>query len=962
MLKNAMRSAQYGEDEVCIDVKYDMAERIEERQAETTDRVVRDATEARGTTQDDDQDEPLAPSPTKATSTNYATDDKRSRIDDWRSRPQSRGDRRSENRSGYSRTASRGKHLHDLPKYGGRSSSRQTLSPDRGGNRIRNRSRGRSPANGTKERERERERSADKPKSDRTEKVEGLEEENAMMSAKYEEDGIFIDVKHDQAASLVAKEKDLNTKLRKQTEKAPETRQIDEKNEGPAPSINFELEWKVKEIKDSIGGIPRIDKNPDTEPKEQKEKAPETRQTDERNKRSLPLASFELEGKKEMDMKGNEKENPEAIAPLAAEIPTKEQKRPDWLVVEKDVECKKRNVEPGKEDMKVFLVAGKKKTGPSKAAGKIQERYNKSGNQMLRALRKIGKLRTETEKRREKTSDTGQTEKKKKRSPPAVSFEPERRKEDEAVLLVAEEMEAKDDEQENPEEIVEVLEKPVATIETEGEKPTTGVESVPHTKPGVKEWSEEGKLGPEYIEPEDEWDRLRADLRKVTAKTEKVEIRIQESQRKLSTLKHKKEDRELIIDAPTAEVAVDEVQGLAGEMPPKEKKGSKAAEAKEREQKSSLDTIMEEKNNPPDKIRRNGENSYGSNEDPQKWTRQRKWQPNLRMIREKKLSNLMDRFRGEEKSLEPPQKEEKKAPRKNGKELSRLAANSGPNSAKRQKGLKNPKDINRRMTRGRNKKDRVTSKKIKEKGDTILGGEETREGAIRGGEDTCKCCGESNKSNEGPQKHTRRGKPVVRKDSNAEFANERSWLTHGKKDHKKEPPDDDNRKGDYEKKESPRLLKETKQQKSATKKRKKRLLFEEEECRSTRMMSGDITRMIGGDDTKTNRNGIKGGEDDGQITSTKTSINEERSNEEDPQKDTSLGKRQLEPFTDRNDDKSGGNVGAKQQAETKSKEEKMTGNSIGGENTRRIGGDDTRKGRNKIKRGEDGGRMIPTQV
>ena len=82
-----------------------MADRAAKKQAEMMDRVIRDATEARGTRQLEDQDEPFAQSFTKGTSTNYVTNDNRSRIDDWRSRLQSRGDRRSESRPGYSRTA-----------------------------------------------------------------------------------------------------------------------------------------------------------------------------------------------------------------------------------------------------------------------------------------------------------------------------------------------------------------------------------------------------------------------------------------------------------------------------------------------------------------------------------------------------------------------------------------------------------------------------------------------------------------------------------------------------------------------------------------------------------------------------------------------------------------------------------------------------------------------------------------
>ena len=149
------------------------AERIAKRQVGIMDRVIRDATEARGATQQDDQDEQSALPPTETPSTNYATNNRRSRIDDWRSRPQSRGDRRSESRSGYSRTASRGRNLHGSSQVGGRSSSRPTIRQEQGGNRIRSRSGDRSSKNGTKEKE----RSADKPKSDPTEEVEGLEEE-----------------------------------------------------------------------------------------------------------------------------------------------------------------------------------------------------------------------------------------------------------------------------------------------------------------------------------------------------------------------------------------------------------------------------------------------------------------------------------------------------------------------------------------------------------------------------------------------------------------------------------------------------------------------------------------------------------------------------------------------------------------------------------------------------------------
>ena len=110
---------------------------------------------------------------TTGTSISDAINDNRSRIDEWINQLQSRGDRRSESRSGYSRTTSRERDRRDSSQFSGRSSSRSTSRPDQGENRIGSRSKNESPANGTKERE----RSADKPESDLGEKVEGLEKE-----------------------------------------------------------------------------------------------------------------------------------------------------------------------------------------------------------------------------------------------------------------------------------------------------------------------------------------------------------------------------------------------------------------------------------------------------------------------------------------------------------------------------------------------------------------------------------------------------------------------------------------------------------------------------------------------------------------------------------------------------------------------------------------------------------------
>lgn len=68
-------------------------------------------------------------------------------------------------------------------------------------------------------------------------------------------------------------------------------------------------------------------------------------------------------------------------------------------------------------------------------------------------------------------------------------------------------------------------------------------------------------------------------------------------------------------------------------MPVKENKGLKTAKTKEKKQESCLDTIMEDKNDPPDKTRGSGEDRYGKNEDPQKNMRKRTRQINQHTIR-----------------------------------------------------------------------------------------------------------------------------------------------------------------------------------------------------------------------------------------------------------------------------------------------------------------------------------------
>ena len=97
----------------------------------------------------------------------------RSRIGEWINQLQSRGDRRSESRSGYSRMTSRERNGRDSSQFSERSSLRSPSRSDQVETRIRSLPRDEGPGNGTKEKE----RSADKPESDLEEKVEGLEKE-----------------------------------------------------------------------------------------------------------------------------------------------------------------------------------------------------------------------------------------------------------------------------------------------------------------------------------------------------------------------------------------------------------------------------------------------------------------------------------------------------------------------------------------------------------------------------------------------------------------------------------------------------------------------------------------------------------------------------------------------------------------------------------------------------------------
>ena len=206
----------------------------------------------------ENRDEPFTPPPMKETLTKHATNDKRSRIDDWKNGLQSRGQRRSESRQGYFRTTSR-KYIRNSSQFCRRSSSRPTSRLVRGRSRIRSLLRGQSPANSTKERE----RSVDKPKNDLVKKVACTKDIEKMVKVeKQNHSGVKLQLggtwKENEAVFLVAEGKNLDTELRKHIEKAPEMCQIDEEN-----------------------------------------------------KRSLTLARFEPEGKKERDVKGKEQRKPE---------------------------------------------------------------------------------------------------------------------------------------------------------------------------------------------------------------------------------------------------------------------------------------------------------------------------------------------------------------------------------------------------------------------------------------------------------------------------------------------------------------------------------------------------------------------------------------------------------------------------------------------------------------------------
>jgi len=127
--------------------------------------------ELRGLKVVENRDEPFTTSSAKETFENYVTNDRRTRIDYWRSRIQFRGYRRSESRPGYFRTASKGRYIRDSSQLSEKSPLRPTSRPDGGG--IGSLSRSKSPIKGTGKRD----RSTNKPKSESVKKVEGPEKE-----------------------------------------------------------------------------------------------------------------------------------------------------------------------------------------------------------------------------------------------------------------------------------------------------------------------------------------------------------------------------------------------------------------------------------------------------------------------------------------------------------------------------------------------------------------------------------------------------------------------------------------------------------------------------------------------------------------------------------------------------------------------------------------------------------------
>ena len=591
----------------------------------------------------DNRDEPFAQQSTRETPTNYVTNDKRSRFDDWRSRLQSRGYKRSESRPGYFRTASRGEYVRDSSKFGDRSPSRPSLRPYRDGSWKRSLSRGKSPASGT----RNRERSTDKPKSDLVKKVEGLERETkeikkciggiprieemlkkATINALCVENEILIDGEYAQKGM--------------------------EKNmviDSGAPVSLVSSIWLKNYAKEAEVGDERIRKASSNRrfrlgktPYISKEKVtfPVVMKADDDDQIKQEVTAHVIESDEVNFLCGEE------TLQKWRTVLDFEDKKIRFKGIEKRVKIDKQGHlvvklqrgETRKEDETVFLVA------------------------------------------EEKAPKICQTDEPNKKSPPAASFK----------RVGEKEKNAEENEKENSEEIViaaievptiERREKPVVETKTTEERITAEIRHVPHEKLGVEELSERGRLRPAPIKSEDNWNGLWEKLRKMMAKTEEVETRIKKAQRKLSSLKDSIKGSEITIDVPPGELAV---------TPPKDRLGVKAPDPRKRV--SPCEEKVKENPREPGKVanseleekeeldgQKQEDSLIGTKRFPEIITIETKRTLDVARIEDGDAKSIKGTDTRKEKTSKPPEKEEKETPRKTIKDSSRRIANSGPGLA-----------------------------------------------------------------------------------------------------------------------------------------------------------------------------------------------------------------------------------------------------------------------------------------
>ena len=347
-----------------------------------------------------------------------------------------------------------------------------------------------------------------------------------------------------------------------------------------------------------------------------------------------------------------------------------------------------------------------------------------------------------------------------KRSPPAGSIKQAGKKE----------KNVKKSEQDNPEEIeivavkvpiVEVKEKPVVAIETTEERIAAEIKPVPHKKLGVEKSSDGGKSKPESIKYKDNWNEMWAKLRKMVAKTEEVETRIKETQRRSSSLKESMKKGQTT-NVPAEELAVKTPKERPGVKVPDPRKEVGSCEEKVEEDLGEFvrGVSLEKKEMDGQKCEYS---MTGTKRFLDAVTKEVKRTPDVARRKDKDVENIKSRDKRKDKTSEPPEEEEMKTPRKHVKESSWRTENSRPdvaahalNVAKEQRGekWKEKREKNRRWARERSEKNRVKVGKIRGRKDRCTIGlteeengppdkncqnyrksEEGKEGTIIGGED-----------------------------------------------------------------------------------------------------------------------------------------------------------------------------------------------------------------------------------